>query len=124
MKQTMFRRTFLAFPALDSFWWIIPGRWRAFRLLATYDDLVHNIARETRAEKLPHLPDILSDRLIQARDSNTFNEWQLRSTLRTIVMVGHDNIQYLLTSAMFLLGTNIVCFTIASLDDESFHLTS
>lgn len=95
------------FPILDKVGRFLEPRKSAFKNIESFDRLLDGVM--THASRNPEKqPDVVSFRLKQALDSGQINLEQYQANLRMMFMVGHDNTEFLLTSAMWELGKNTV----------------
>lgn len=97
------------FPILDKVGRFLEPRKTAFKNIEIFDRLLDDVM--TYASQNPEKQsDVVSFRLRQALDSGQINLEQYQANLRMMFMVGHDNTEFLLTSAMLELGKNPVRF--------------
>lgn len=103
----MFNRWFMHFPILDKVGRFLEPRKSAFKNIKNFDRLLDGVM--IHASQNPEKQsDVVSFRLKHALDSGQLNLEQYQANLRMMFMVGHDNTEFLLTSAMWELGTNTV----------------
>ncbi|PYH88060.1 cytochrome P450 [Aspergillus ellipticus CBS 707.79] len=101
----LFNRWFLYFPVLEKVGKFLPSRRRAFQKIDEFDRLLDGIVATT-AQAAEKQPKLVSHSLKRALDAGEISYSQYRSNLRMTFMVGHDNTEFLLTSAMWELGRN------------------
>ena len=109
----LFNRWFLYFPVLEQVGKLLPSRRRAFQKIKEFDRLLDGIVATTTASATEKPSTLVSHRLKHALDTGAIKPSQYRSNLRMTFMVGHDNTEFLLTSAMWELGRSQVCFCLS-----------
>lgn len=113
----MFNRWYMYFPILDKVGRFLEPRKSAFKNIENFDRLLDGVM--SHASRNPEKQsDVVSFRLKQALDSGQINLDQYQANLRMMFMVGHDNTEFLLTSAMWELGKRIV----SSITDSSVYV--
>jgi unspecific monooxygenase len=89
--------------------WSLISRAKAFKSIEEFDRIIDGIIENTTTMNTEKEPTILVSHLLKdALDSGQITHLQYRSNLRITFMVGHDNIEFLLLSAMWVLGKDTV----------------
>ena len=103
----MFNRWFMHFPLLDKVGRFLEPRKSAFKNIEKFDRVIDNLMAE--ANRNPEKQtDVVCFRLKHALDSGQINLEQYQANLRMMFLVGHDNSEFVLISAMWELGKNTV----------------
>lgn len=101
--------------------WSLSSQAKAFKSIEEFDRLIDGIVEHTttttmNTEKGPKV--LVSHLLKEALDSGQITYHQYRSNLRITFMVGHDNVEFLLLSAMWVLGKDTVSTILSNCELE------
>jgi unspecific monooxygenase len=96
-------------PVLDRLPALLPSRKEAFRVIEDFERTLYKIVRGKIGGQAHQRDDVVSHLLQTAFEEGKINDRQFRSNLKITFMVGHENTQFLLTSAMLELGRNTAC---------------
>ncbi|KAI9927568.1 hypothetical protein ASPWEDRAFT_62293 [Aspergillus wentii DTO 134E9] len=104
--MALFNRWYLYFPDLEKLGRFLPSRRRAFSKIQEYTDILDSIVDHTTTRNSEKQSNVVSHSLREALDSGRISYEQYCANLRITFTVGHDNVEFLLTSAMYELGRN------------------
>ncbi|KAJ9667590.1 cytochrome P450-dit2 [Coniosporium apollinis] len=101
LKMQIFKPLYLTMPFLDRF--PIKSRRRARALVDEFEDeLVKTVLEQT--EILPEDDDMIVSLMKRARRDGTWTERQFRDNLKIVFIAGHENVQQLLNSLLYVLA--------------------
>ncbi|KAG9499231.1 hypothetical protein J7337_010050 [Fusarium musae] len=113
IKRVLFHPLFFNFPLLDKFAWLFRSRKYAYGIVKEFEDLlvelVENRPRKSRSSgEKPgdQSGELVIHMLERALDQGVINDAQFRANLKIVFLTAHENVQQLLNSVFWELGTN------------------
>lgn len=108
LKPAVFSFLHMNLPVLDRLPALQPSRKKAFRVVERFEQSLYSMVRGKREAQVLGRDEVVSHLLQTALEEGKISDRQFRSNLKIIFMVGHENIQFLLTSAILEMGRNTV----------------
>ncbi|KAJ5548941.1 hypothetical protein N7513_006175 [Penicillium frequentans] len=108
LKPAVFSFLHMNLPVLDRLPALQPSRKEAFRVVEKFEQSLYSMVRGKREAKVLGNDEVVSYLLQTALEEGKISDRQFRSNLKIIFMVGHENIQFLLTSAILEMGRNTI----------------
>ncbi|PGH15794.1 hypothetical protein AJ79_02175 [Helicocarpus griseus UAMH5409] len=116
IRGHIFAPLFFSFPILDKYPNIFRNRKRAFSDVKKYEDILYEIALRPRCQSTLVNDDSkgsnttseerqVIDDLKDALTRGKINETQFRANVKIVFLAGHEDVQHLLSSALYVLGT-------------------
>ncbi|KLO93172.1 Uncharacterized protein LW93_6166 [Fusarium fujikuroi] len=113
IKRVLFHPLFFNFPLLDKFAWLFRSRKYAYGIMKEFEDLLVELVqnRPRKVKSSGEKPGDQSGELVihmleRALDQGVINDAQFRANLKIVFLTAHENVQQLLNSVFWELGTN------------------
>ncbi|PGH30762.1 hypothetical protein GX50_06482 [[Emmonsia] crescens] len=111
IRASVFSPLYFSFPTLDKYPYIFRSRKRAFRIVKEYENLLYEVVQRPRPEatagdsKTQHERQVIDD-LQDALACGKITETQFRANVKIVFVAGHEDVQHLLNSTFYEIGTN------------------
>ncbi|KAL2363896.1 hypothetical protein RJZ56_003182 [Blastomyces dermatitidis] len=110
IRANVFSPLYFSFPILDKYPYIFRSRKRAFRTVKEYEDLLYEVVRNPRPRTVSRDSSASGERQViddlrEALVCGKITETQFRANMKIVFVAGHEDVQHLLDSALYEMGT-------------------